>query len=405
MTYAALIAMMAGAASGGGPDPNPKSLVFACGFECGRLGSVGEHWTTNAQASISTSTVRNGDRSLRYNVSATESAIVAILAAQTVYVGRLYIRFATLPSADCYIAWCSSGTDRVGIAFKQSDSKIYCATAATPSMGASGVAVTTGVWYRIDFKIDQTPGAKAADARVDGVALGQKTSASGGAAATFAVGARGNNVTGDWFYDDVAISATSGDYPIGAGHVHHFVPVADGSHNVSASNSFTKGDSGSGVFITNPTTDSYQLIDDVPLDDATPDAGDHIGVIVGAGSSNYVEHRLGPASGISTPALGPRGIEVIYGHHAQGSGSASPHSVKINDNGTEDTVQAFSATGAVTTRYGRKHYTNPPSAAAVWTTATGDGNFNNLRTRFGYVNAPSNPAYLSCVMIEAEFSD
>jgi hypothetical protein len=78
--------------------------IFTCGWECG-VKSGQAHWTDNAgtTASFSTTTVRSGSRSLRVNPTAELLNVQSFGAGFTAagrWVGRVYIRFATLPSAD-----------------------------------------------------------------------------------------------------------------------------------------------------------------------------------------------------------------------------------------------------------------------------------------------------------------
>src|SRR5690348_705161 len=110
------------AAGGSRPGPNSLTPIFCCGFECGQLGSAGQHWSSNASASISTSTVRTGARSLRINTSATTGITSpAAIVSATHFVIRFYLRFAALPSADTYIAHIiDGGSVRYGLSFKQS---------------------------------------------------------------------------------------------------------------------------------------------------------------------------------------------------------------------------------------------------------------------------------------------
>jgi hypothetical protein len=395
------------ASFGGGSltDPNPKSLVHACGFECGQLGAEGQHWViATGTATISTSTVRSGDRSLRLNPSAAAINISSLISPPTIHVARFYIYFTTLPSADTqlYRIATATGPPSLGLGFHQSSGELRCSRGSnTFNSTGSGVSVTTGQWYRIDIKIDSTSGAKTCDASVNGSALGQVTGSDTEAPAAIRI-CNSTTASGDWFYDDVIMSQTSGDYPLGAGHVHHFIPVSDGTHNTGAAGNFLTG--AAGANITNATTTSYQLIDEVPLDDVTVDTNDYINLAGTAPTTEYVEHVIGPASGISTPTVGPRGVEIIYGYASQSTGVGA-HILKINDNGTEDTVNSFSGAGQTTNRYARKHYVDPPTAASAWTVASGNGNFNDLRTRFGYSTDGNPDQYLTCLMIEAEFSD
>lgn len=401
------ISAINGVATGFGGSPPTIDYytgVLVCGFECGQLGADGQHWTAAAGISVDTGTKRNGDRSLRVNLSAAASTSVSNTTVQNVNVGRCYLRFASLPSADTYIVW-TGGVNRVGIAFKQSSSTLHCATAGTPSMAGAGISVTTGVWYRVDFKLDQTDGANVADGKIDGADLTQATASNSGVETTVRVGAP-SAITTDHYFDDFVISQTGADYPIGAGYVNHFIPVSDGTHNTGAAGSFVVGTSG-GANITNATTDSYQLIDDVPMDDTSPDTGDFINQTTNTGGgAEYVEHVVGPASGISTPTEGPRAIDVLYAYHAAAA-TGGNHTFKINDNGTEDTVNAFNAAGSTSTRYGRKIYNTSPASATNWHADNDgtNGDFRDLRVRFGYSTDANPDQYLDCVMVEAEFSE
>ncbi len=152
--------------------------VFTCGWECGTLvtGSTnGEHWivtTSLTTATISTSTVRSGARALRINTTAAGCTTrTPVLTSSTRWIGRVYIRFAALPSADNDLVSTAAANGPV-VRFKQSDSKIYAGV--TTTLGASGVAVTTGVWYRIDFDFNISAGGNdVCDVQVGGTACGQ----------------------------------------------------------------------------------------------------------------------------------------------------------------------------------------------------------------------------------------
>lgn len=382
--------------------------VFCCGAECGQLSTgagVGEHWVSAAAAvSFSTTTVRSGARSLRLNPSAAASNVtVCALPSYARLVGRFYLQFASLPTADQVICGTQGTVATANVRFKQSDSKLYAGVGTT--LGATGVSVTTGIWYRIDFDFNVTAGNDTSDVQVDGTACGQ-ASATGSTGSTTTGPIFGNSIanTFDLFIDDVVLSQTAADYPLGAGHVDHFVPTADGTHNVAGTNDFERG--GTGTDILNATTDAYLLIDDVPLDDTTPDTNDYINMIAPPNATDYVECVFGPAPGISTPTAGPRAVEVIAGIHQAGTGLGNME-IRLNDNGTTNAV--YSATGVAGTTtiiYKRKHYATAPTGGA-WTATSGAGNFNNLKMQFGSPAALDvNPdQFLDCIMIEAEFID
>jgi hypothetical protein len=96
-------------------------------------------------------------------------------------------------------------------------------------------------------------------------------------------------------------------------------------------------------------------------------------------------------------------VDVIVVYHQENTGTGNS-TMKLVDNGTENTVLAFSAAGATAARYARKMYANPPSGLGGWKTTGTNGNFNALRHRFGYSTDGSPDQYLDGVMIEAEFA-
>lgn len=376
--------------------------VFCCGGECGVSGS-GTHWTgVVGTVSFDTGTVRSGDRSLRCNPTAATSAFVSTsLGTQTVFVGRCYIRFAVLPNAVTTLFIVNSS----GAYFNSADNKIY-AGRLTGTLGASGFSVTTGVWYRLDVKVDLTNNPWLIDVSVDGTALGQVTNAVAGTNFTqVRVGPEANNNTSDIFYDDIIVSNTSGDYPLGAGKVQHFVPTADGTHNVAGTGDFQRTLTGTDIL--NATTTAYQLVDDVPLDSGA--GTDYINMLAPPNDTDYVECIFGPAPGISTPTAGPRAVEVIGGDRQSATGQGSMQ-IRMNDNGTQNSfLQRVAAVGVTTIRFTRKHYATAIAGGGAWVIGGGgNGDFTDLRVRFG---SPSgsldvNPdQYFTGIMIEAEFEE
>ncbi len=379
--------------------------VWCCGFECG-VDGTGHLKLTNA--SFDTGTVRTGARSLRCNPTAAISHARAVgLTNTTVYIARAYLYFATLPSTTCEVFTSLSFTTSKfeGAYFKSSDSKIY-AGYDIANLGATGVAVTTGQWYLVDIRLDARNNPTLIDVQVDGVACGQATQAvasenydSNG----LTVGIRATAATADVYCDDWVISQSIGDYPIGAGHVNHFVPTSDGTHQVAGAADFKRTLTGTDIL--NATTDAYTLVDDVPLESGA--SVDWINMVAPPNATDYVECVFGPAPGISTPTVAPRAVEVIAGIHQAGTGTGNME-IRINDNGTTDAMYtATTVAGVTSVAYKRKHYATNIADGGAWTVAAGAGNFNNLRVQFGSPAAvDANPdQYFDCIMVEAEFAE
>lgn len=369
--------------------------VFCCGFECGVASA---HWTLLASASFNTGTVRSGARSLRINPTAasTGQATSIALTSSAIWVARFYVFFTTLPSANCtLLTMGQSGQVR----FQQSDSKIYALSAIT--QGATGITVTTGQWYRIDASFDGSSG-KVTDVQVDGVACGTATTGSPVSGTQLVLGTAAS-MTADYYIDDLVVTNTLADYPIGAGNVYNFVPTSDGTHNVAGASDFQR--TLTGTDITNATTTAYQLVDNIPLDTGTAaSVGTFVNMIAPPNATDYVECIFGPAPGISTPTVAPRAVEVVAAIAQAGTGTGNMI-IRLNDNGTVATVYTATTVAGVTSyAYKRAHFAIAPTGGA-WTVVSGDGNFNNLRVRYGSPAAvDANPdQYFAATMVEAEF--
>jgi hypothetical protein len=375
--------------------------VFCCGAECGVTGG---HYNVNGTVTISTATVRSGSRSFRANPTADAAPSHYFqsidLTSANIHVIRCYVRFATLPNTDSRLVGMNGSAGVV--LFNASDNKIYPGylNGGVFNFGSSGYTVTTGQWYRLDIRFNASSNPLLVDLSVDGTSLTQVSFATASASSVRllygVIGDGSANITADVFFDDIVITNTTGDFPIGAGRVEHFVPTADGTHNVAGANDFER--SATGTDITNATTTAYQLIDDVPLKSGTPT--EYINLIAPPNATDYVEVVFGPAPGISTPTAAPRAVEAIVSV-AAATTTGNNLRIALNDNGSLDDIRNATV-GSTTCVYSRKHYADPPSAASAWT-LSGNGNFNNVRMRCYTSDAAPDPWWASA-MIEAEFA-
>lgn len=281
----------------------------------------------------------------------------------------------------------TSGGTNLSVRFVSSDNSIRAGSSTTSGDGGSGVVVTTGVWYRVDFKgVCNTT--TTCDVQVDGVAVAQYSVAGSAASITgFAIGLSG--ASGDAYYDDIVMSGTSGNYPIGAGTVVGQYPSADGTHGGGwASGVFGKGTSG-GTNASNTDTDIWQSLDN-PL--VTTAAGSWVSNNTATATTNYVEFRNAPTS----PAMLINGAMFVFTTHSA-SATANNINIDIND-GAGHTATLISVldlsestiTVPVVVR-------NTDANGVAWTPDTLAAN----RTRFS--GTDSNPdAYLDGYVIEAD---
>ena len=384
--------------------------VFCCGFECGVSGD-GNHFAVIGTGSFSTTTIRSGLRALRLNPTiATAYGATLAVAATTGRVIRVYVYFASLPNTTTELATCGSGGGNYeGAYFNSSDSKIY-AGYGSASLGATGIPVTTGVWYQLDIKLNATANPHLIDVSVNGVACGQASNAEASAnysSSLTNVGFRNSSTTADAFFEDWLISTTLTDYPIGAGYILSYIPNADGTHNVAGAADFKHGTgtTPAGTDITNASTDAWQDIDKRPLVTSAAGAETLINMIAPPNATDYVEIRF-EASVEPGP---PRAVEVIIGINQAGTGAGNME-VRLNDNGTMGTIYTATGVAGVAIATGvvfkRAQFADPPSAASAWVLGgAGDGDFNDLRIRFGSPAAvDANPdQYLVEAMFEAEY--
>jgi hypothetical protein len=366
------------------------------------------HVILGTHSSFNTSIVRSGGthgRSVRVNLSSqNDECPFQVLGITTTAVGRIYVRFDTLPSANTIIFHTAeTGTGYFyGIGYHAASGELRAAysIAGVMGFGSTGVAVTTGQFYWLGMRVVNNGTTIVTDAQIDGVSVAQLSRGAVLGTLIDQIGFGSTaNVTADMYFDDIKIANASGDYPLNAGSSLPYVATSDGSHNISGANQFERGLTG--VDITNSTTTAYQLVDELPMDENTPAADDYISAIAPTNATDYVEVKFGPAPGVSVPTVAPTGVEVLVGFH-HGLATSGNIRLAIVDNGTVDDVYNASSIGGGNITFQAKHYTDPPSAASVWTLTSGNGNFLDLRMRF--YSSDANPdQYWDGVILEVDF--
>lgn len=379
--------------------------VFTCGFECAGVSQAGDHWNqASGSPTYSTTTFRSGLRSVRFNPTASQYQLLNNLLSSNVMVTRMYVKFTLLPNSDNAIheVWDGASGTLPGVFFKSSDSKLYAGSdngGGSISFGATGVSVTTGQWYLIDTKVNTSTNPWTVDVSVDGVACGQLTKALTGVTLTrLIIGNGAANTTSDFFIDDLIVSYTSGDFPIGAGHVVGFVPASDGTHTSTTTHT-VKGTAASpsgGGSITSATTDAFNWVNARPIGGGATDATRLINAQTAA-STEYVEVGIEQ----TTETTAPRAVEVLVVDQQATTAVGDMH-IKVNDNGTETVVlDRTSVAGVITDRYTTKQFATMPTGGSAWTLVR----FKALKLRFGYSTDATPDQYWRGAMVEAEFTD
>lgn len=372
--------------------------VICCGFECGLFtgtGTFGQGHISNGSGSptFDTTTFRSGLRALRCTSAASTTHVNIDIAAAAVtrIVGRFYFRFATMPGTACAIVQVTGGPS---IRISATD-QIRPAVGGT--VGASSAVLVVNTWYRLDFDFSiNVAGNDTATCAVDGLNVGNAADVGLSAGVTALSVGLLNTVTADLYLDDLIISTTAADYPLGSGHVVGYVPNADGTHTATTT-TIVRGTlaapTGGGNVAT--STDTNAWVNGRPL---LGGASDNTRLVNHQtnGSTLYAEVDFEP----SVEANPPDAVEVITADRQAGTGTGD-FQVKLNDNGTEDVVvNRGVVAGAISDRYVNKQYATMVGGGA-WTSVR----FNALKARFGYSSDANPDQYWRGIMLEADFPD
>lgn len=375
----------------------------------------GQHWHQGVNGDITTTRPRSGLRALYVNVASAAKLYERNFPTSSAHhIYRIYFFFEALPSVNVELCRSLVAPNLSGgpfVYFQQSTSKIFAAvgSSASPTLGASGVTIETGRWICIDtYFFTNLSGNDTCDVQVDGIACGQASASGFGSSLPDAMSIGVSNSTCEFYMDDVVVSFTAADYPIGPSQgVLPIVPIADGTHNIAGGGDFQHGSAGTDI--TNATTDAWTLIDDLPAQAVTGvGTTDFITIVAPPNATDYIECRLGiaPSLNLPPPRIGPQAVEAFIAIHQAGTGAGNME-VRLNDNGTMGVI--YTATGVAGTtnvRYKFAHFAIAPSGAAWHARNDGsDGDIYDLRMRFGSpASVDANPdQYLDSFMLEADF--
>jgi hypothetical protein len=381
----------AGGGGGGSCPATPPTVAWMSGMEAGTFfatnsptvgsmlgGGFNAYITgTGAFVDVVTSPVRTGSYALRVHPTSTISGTYAeVVWPWNVPLGdptvvHFAIRFDTLPSTDATVFeirrggmstypgayfWyrASTGKWSVSLTNGQSLTQLY---------QEGSVTAVAGQWHTFDVRFNSgasTPTAKAVDWYVDNVAQpmlsvveGPWTPSSGGPNVQF--GSDGVNSIYTAYYDDIMISTTAGDFPIGDINIDTLLPNSNTTHA-----SF-QGDNSLALV----ANSSYLRVDDKPLNGIL----DFIKQTV-TGATAYVE--LGLADTAQTCIRGASAVEAI--HNVSGT-AGNALKTSIFDGATE-TVLYSGTIGAATL----KHAQRPITPGGTWTMSR----LNGLVARIGY---------------------
>lgn len=353
------------------------------GFEHGALQDASSLFSTVTAGSeapaIETSVVRNGSASLKIaKPSGTSSNYVGQASGGTVAVYRFAVRFAAAPASTIGFQAVSTADGAPGslqLQYNPASSRFESRIGATVLAGTTPVA--PGQWYVVDARFDVTSGTRSVEWRINGVS--QPTNTLAIAASTISEIRFGGTSSGDVFtayYDDLALSTTMADYPIGDGRILALRPAAAGAHDTPGD---FGDDDGSAI-----DASSWQRVDDDPASSLA----DFVQQQTASGTS-YLEWSLQDATDTA------RAVRAVVQYHSSGTiaNSAATHII-----GTSTADQAFQAgsMAQVTAGYGAAMVTPPGGGFTA-------AELSSLRIRTGYRTGAGSTPYWDAVLVEVEY--
>jgi hypothetical protein len=334
------------------------------GFEYGTVSAQGAGLfssVTGTGATADTSVARNGSYSLRIADTALTTNNVAWSVSGGVVVARLGIRLASLPAADVteLLSVDAAAGNDLRLGYDAAAQRLTLRFGGAAAASASTAAVA-GTWYRLDLRATLNTNPRTADWQLDGTA--QTAASWAGAASTGSNVRLGSTVLADAYtanYDDILVSTTGGDYPIGEGKVVALLP--DGMGTNSNPGDFRHDD--------NSVLDAatWQRLDEVPMSSLADFVRQRT-----TNTASYVELTVGNTAETCIAA-----ISGVFDQDATGGGT-DHGKTSVFDGATERVIYDGAMDVAVLTY--RSAIVAP--AAAPWSTAS----VNGLRIRFGFSN-------------------
>jgi hypothetical protein len=341
--------------------------------------------TTAAAPVVEAGSARTGSYGMRCNCSgAAKSMRVTVTAGLAVV--RVYIRIDTLPSADAGILQLGAGANPAIVRVRTTGAIRATVTGGTT---VDSAALDSG-WHRIDVAMDTTGTTHTCDLWVDGAYVGQAfvSGSSADADTTLDVGVI-SAVTCDFSFDDLYVSSTPADAPIGAGQIVGISPSGAAEHQSLTTTEWqtTPDFSAFTNFTGANETTSAPLIDDLT-------AGTD-GIRLNAGAAGQAGNaRWSFADPSPDPDTVPNGVRGIVVHQDASSGT---NNVTERILLSASTANIFSGNPAAAWEYRAAVFPTAPGGTA-WTAQS----IRDLK--FEVDSTDTNPAvWLGGVVVEVDY--
>ena len=370
------------AAASFGCTPPTVNPVWMTGFEHGvnsaatGSGLLDIDWNSSVTITTDTAVKRNGSYALKIAKTSTSfTGGRSRSVASSMVVFRIAFRLGALPSGDVQNImgiWSSNGNE-LNIGYNSASQKLSVGFASgTQRLSASTLSANT--WYLLDVRANYGANPHTADWQLNGVAQTQATKAVAAETPTEVwLGPDEVDAVVTVWYDDLVISQTSSDYPIGDGKVLGLVPDAMGTSNDPSSRLSTE----SGAW----GSTTWNKLDEVPM----------------TSTADYVRQTAVDASAYLETTFANTTetcINAVMGELAYHAASTSGNNSKTSlfESGTERVV--YSGTMSTTTLSYRSAIIAP--AAGTWS----QSKVNGLTARIGYTSAMLGQPYWDALMVE-----
>lgn len=347
--------------------------IFITGFETGAVPSVnGGVWSNVTGSPTVTSTNPNtGTYALNFNVTAAIGRAGKDLgSASYVQVARFYVRLNSLPSEEVRLflmAKTAGSTNNIYFGYSNTQNKFFVSTGGTYTYSAN--TISAGQYYLIDLRGDSSGANTIIDWSINGTS---QTQGSVAVTADTQTGWRlGNNDAKTWNanFDDLVISVTSADYPIGPGGTELIKPSADGTHNITTGtlqNQAGADINGSSVF-------AYSLVNSVPMGDATTYVQQ-----AGASTTEYAEVQFGDIQSTHSAILGAMAVLV----YKSASATTNNGGCIVSKDNFSTSTTLWGAPGALSDYSESSNFWK----SAIISGVTDDTTVNAIRARMGYAS-------------------
>jgi Tfp pilus assembly protein PilX len=287
----------------GGSCPADNKPIWLTGFESGWVSGTSDSLSGAPQvgpATADASVVRTGSYSAQVSPAGgsrdfwASGGVPYGTTAGTVEVLHFAFQFGALPSADASVnqIWTNGGVGTVetNLYYKTSSGKWAMtlkgggAAWSTRTEVEGSLGPVAGQWQTFDIRFQNFVNPAVVDWSVNGVAQPQHTRANANWTTTgVKFGQSGFTTTATYtgYFDDIMISKTSSDYPLGDIRINGLKPNGMGTHNTPANYQQTVGATSSAIAAT-----SWQTVDEIPM--APASTNDYIKEIT-AGAATYIE--------------------------------------------------------------------------------------------------------------------